>query len=36
MKKTARWFEGFNINLGIIVLRFKKPTSEATIVKVPR
>lgn len=36
MKKAARWFEGININLGIVVLRFKRPASEVTITKVPR
>jgi len=36
MKKTINWFEGFNINFGIIVLRFKKPVLGVTITKVPR
>lgn len=36
MKKTTKWFEGFDIILGIIVLKFKKPVLKVTIAKVPR
>lgn len=29
-KKVEIWFEGFNISLGFITLKFKKPTNVST------
>lgn len=29
-KKAEKWFEGFNVSLGFITLKFKKPTNVFT------